>query len=61
MWLEHNLHKKSCRACIGHKLVCVMDGVQVSKRKSRETKEKLGPKQKKVRMEVEPELVLDGS
>jgi len=39
----------------------VIDGVQVSKRKWRETKEKLGPRQKKVRVEVESELESDGS
>ena len=44
-----------------HKSVCMIDGVWVSKRKWKESKERLAPRWKKMRLEVESELELDGS
>jgi len=46
---------------MGHKSLCIIDWVQVSKQKWREPKERSGLRQDKMWVEVEAEIESDGS
>src|SRR5882724_5990734 len=61
MWPDPNSYQKMCEACIGQKLVCIINRVQVSKRKWRELKERSGQKWKMMRVEMVSELESYGS
>src|SRR5882724_12578042 len=60
-FLDTGLAPEVIQGLHGHKSVCIIDRVQVSKRKQWEPKERSGPRQKKMWVEVELKLELDGS
>ena len=61
IWPKLDSHQKSCEVCMGHKSLCIIDWVQVSKQKWREPKERSGLRQDKMWVEVEAEIESDGS
>ena len=63
IWPPEGVRQKSCDHCVGQKLPCTIDGIQVSNRKRWDRSREEGSRpQKKSRVEVEEsELESDGS